>query len=392
VSLHSCLLAVFSAAVFALEASAGFLPPVTYAVGSSPRSVAVGDFNGDHIPDLAVTNYGDDTVSILLGRGDGTFQATQSYGTWSGPSTIVVADFNGDGALDLAVATYYSVNILLGNGDGTFQAVQYYYASIDPFSVAVGDFNGDGHPDLAVVGYLVVGGNNDSRVSILLGAGDGTFQAAQSYTVGFDPLSVAVEDLNGDGYPDLIVANSAGEFASEIGSVSILLGNGDGTFQDAKNYAAGPTPLSVAVGDLNGDGHPDLAVATDGSEDEYGGVTVLLGNGDGTFQEPKKYDLGVGFHSVAVGDLNRDGHPDLAVIGYDLLLGYSRAVDIFLSNGDGTLQAAQSYPVGQLMVGDVVAAEFVAVGDFNGDGFPDLAVVTEDGVAVLLNDANWGGP
>jgi hypothetical protein len=303
-SLHSCLLAFFSAAVFAFEASAGFLPPVTYAVGSSPMSVAVGDFNGDRIPDLAVTNYGDNTVSVLLGQGDGTFQAAQSYGTWSGPSTVVVADFNGDGALDLAVATNYTVNILLGIGDGTFQAVQYYDASIDPFSLAVGDFNGDGHPDLAVVGYRVVGGNDDSRVSILLGVGDPTFQAAQSYTVGIEPFSLAVGDFNGDGFLDLVVADA---------NVWLMSGNGDGTFQAAQEFFATPFgwASSVAVGDFNADGHPDVAAAIFvGLDEELGSVTVLLGKGDGTFQEPKQYGLGKGLHSVALGDFNRDSHPE----------------------------------------------------------------------------------
>src|SRR5262249_6877380 len=150
--------------------------------------------------------------SVLLGKGDGTFQAARNYDTWSGSNSVAVRDFNGDGNLDLAVANYYAVSILLGKGDGTFQAVHYYYgAGLNPHSATLADFNGDGKLDLAVA--------DSSGVSILLGNGDGTFQAPQSYAVGGDYsdalTSLAVGDFNHDGHLDLAVADSS--------DVSILL-------------------------------------------------------------------------------------------------------------------------------------------------------------------------
>jgi hypothetical protein len=229
--------------------------PSAFGAGTNPDSAAVGDFNGDGKLDLAVANEGSDNVSILLGNGDGTFQAAVDYGAGTDPDSVAVGDFRGNGKLDLVVANYYSnnVSILLGNGDGTFQAAVNYGVSA-PTSVAVGDFNGDGKLDLAVA--------NVFSVSVLLGNGDGTFQAAVNYGAGAEPAWVAVGDFNGDGKLDLAVANVA------TGNVSVLLGNGDGTFQAAVNYGAG-IGESVAVGDFNGDGRLDLASPS-------AGVSVLL--------------------------------------------------------------------------------------------------------------------
>jgi hypothetical protein len=224
---------------------------------------------------------------------------------------VTVADLNHDGIPDLAIANFTgqgTVSILLGNGDGTFQSAQSYAAGIFPSSVAVGDFNGDGIPDLALAaGYPNCPGS--SSVQVLLGNGDGTFQAATQYSAGDTPSCVAVRDLNGDGIADLAVTN----FVSN--DVSVLLGHGDGTFQAAVNYAVGPSaapPLSLAVADFNRDGFPDLAVTF------AGGVRLLLGNGDGTFQPtPLSYVAGSYFSALAVGDFNRDGFSDLVVTNPD---------------------------------------------------------------------------
>jgi hypothetical protein len=349
----------------------------TYAVGSQPTSVAVGDFNGDGIPDLAVANEGpaSTTVSVLLGNGDGTFQTAVSYATGTEPVSVVVGDFNGDGIPDLAVANYSSndFSVLLGNGDGTFQAARNFNGGPHPVSVAVGDFNGDGIQDLAIADAGNASGGGVG-VSVFLGNGDGSFQFAGAFDAGSSPSSLAVGDFNGDGLLDLAVANDS----YFNGTVSVLLGNGDGSFAAARTFAAGSMPRSVAVGDFNGDGLLDLAVAN-----YFGGtVSVLLGNGDGSFEPAHTYAAGFGADSVAVGDVNGDGIQDLAVAAG------GNTVSVLLGNGDGSFQTTNV----RYVVGSVPRS--VAVGDFNGDGSPDLAVANQfsNDVSVLLNDGNWGGP
>jgi hypothetical protein len=334
-------------------------PAVTYTVGFFPNAIVAGDFTGDGRLDLAVAN-GDDTVSVLLGNGDGTFRPQVTYAVLTSPDALVAGDFTGGGQLDLAVAGSDGIEMLLGHGDGTFEPLsgQNNVVGSGPDAIAAGDFNGDGHLDLAVADQY------SNEVSILLGNGDGTFQSQVTYAVGVDPDALVAGDFNGDGHLDLAVASAnynpvTGTF---VGEVSVLLGNGDGTFQPQVTYAVGSAPDAIVAGDFTGDGHLDLAV-TNGNDNT---VSLLLGNGDGTFQPQVTYAVGSSPGAIVAGDFTGNGHLDLAVA--DFL--YSQ-VSILLGNGDGTFQPAVTYAVGvtSLTTGAIVA------GDFTGDGHLDLALV-----------------
>jgi hypothetical protein len=222
----------------------------------------------------------------------------------------------------------------LGNGNGTFGSAVNFAVGTNPRSVAVADVNGDGHPDLVVAN----GGSN--TVSVLLGNGNGTFGSAVNFAVGTYPFSVAVADVNGDGRPDLVTPNEKDK------TVSVLLGNGNGTFGSAVNFAVGKYPEWVAVADVNGDGRPDLVVADAGGKR----VSVLLGNGNGTFQSFVNFATGSVPVAVAVVDVNGDGIPDLIVANFQsasvsVLLGNRNAATHFKVNAPASVTAGQSFTI-----------------------------------------------
>src|SRR5213593_1688117 len=346
-----------------------------------PIAVAVGDFNADGLQDLAVANHDSNTVSVLLGAGNGDFQeAPQSpIAVGTTPVWIAVGDFNGDGKPDLAVANVNSdtVSVLLGNGDGTFQAAQTFAVGDGPTSVTAGDFNRDGVQDLATGNWF------SGDVSVLLGIGNRTFEQPASLPSGVSVISPVVGDFDGDGKLDLAVANYSNN------NISVFWGNGDGTFQQPPLIvpSGGALPNGVVVGDFDGDHKLDLAVANSGNPNlippDPGNVAVLLGNGDRTFQAPQTYAVGHTPLTVAVGDFDGDRVPDLAVANFgdsDPQLSDPGNVAVLLGNGDGTFQAPQPFAVG-------TNPQFVAVGDFNGDRVDDLAVANfgDKTVSVLLN-------
>jgi len=340
-----------------------------FGTGSEPSSVAIGDLNGDGRPDLAVANeQPPSTVSVLLGNGDGSFGTKTDFGTGASPHSVAIGDLNADGRPDLAVANYGTgtVSVLLGNGAGAFGAKTDFGTDSFPLSVAIGDLNGDGRPDLAVAN------SSAGTVSVLLGNGDGTFGSKTDFGAGGGSSSVTIGDLNGDRRPDLAVANSV------VSTVSVLLGNGDGTFGAHTDFGTGGggSPQSVVIGDLNGDTRPDLAVANAGSATPSNTVSVLLGNGDGTFGAHTDFGTGGGSHSVAIGDLNGDRRPDLAVANTD-----ANTVSVLLGNGDGTFGSKTDFGTGD-------GPSSVAIGYLNNDGWPDLAVANSNGqtVSVLLLD------
>jgi Concanavalin A-like lectin/glucanases superfamily/FG-GAP-like repeat len=400
-----------------------FAAPTSFVTGEYPYSIATGDFSGDGRLDLAV-NSGFNDVAVLLGNGDGTFQAAALYAAGSNPNSVVAGDFNGDGKLDLAVAdasggTY--VYILAGNGDGTFEPPQQYYsvASSNYPTLVAADFLGNGRLDLAettisgtgvslllqspngtfespgqsqnlVTGdpNLVVAGdfNDDGKVdlitlssggsSLLLGNGDGTFQPQQALPFGDNDLygqtvSAVTGDFNGDGRLDLAIADIADDGS---GQITVMLGNGDGTFQPGGTESLPFQPSLLLAGDFTGDGELDLAAFG------LNQMAILLGNGDGTFQPAKTTTLPFDvIYSAVAGDFNDDGKLDLVVSGYR----YSTASAVsalLLGNGDGTFQSAQP-------LGLPLGSSFVA-GDFNGDGKLDLAAAGSSSISVWMGNGN----
>jgi len=353
-------------------------PASPFAVGTGPASAAVGDFNGDGIPDIATANFTSDNVTVLLGNGSGGFLIAPGspFAVGSNPNSVVVGDFNGDGVPDLATANFgdNNVTVLLGNGLGGFTVAAGgpFAVGINPSSLVVGDFNGDGIEDLATANY---GSNN---VTVLLGNGLGGFTpAAGSPFAGVSggrPVSLAVGDFNGDGIQDLAVANS--DIYSTNNNVTVFLGNGSGGFTEAMGspFAVGTGPISLVVGDFNGDGIQDIATANNASSD----VTVLLGNGAGGFTAAagSPFAVGTSPYSVVAGDLNGDGRQDLATANVE-----TNNITVLLGNGSGGFTAAPESPLAAGI--DPIS---VVVGDFNGDGLEDLAAANfgGDNVTVLL--------
>lgn len=344
-------------------------------VGVTPSAVVVADFNADGKADLAVANAKDGTVTILLGNGDGTF--TPASGSpitvGAGPDALAVGDFNVDDIPDLAVSNGKAgtVTVLIGKGDGTFKATVASPITVgtNPDALAVGDFNGNGDPGIVVAN---AGSNN---IMYLQGNGDGTFKGPVSTPVGTAPSALAVGDFIGSyksttstsGDLSLAVANAGSN------NVTILIGGGNGSFAAATGspIAVGTAPSALAVADLNNDGILDLAVANSGSNN----VTVLTGTGTGAFTAASTTSVGNSPSSLAIADFNADNKLDLAVTN-----SADSTVTVLLGSGTGTFTAIPTLPA------TGVGPSGLAVADFNGDGRLDLATVdaTDNTAAILL--------
>ncbi len=388
-----------------------FQPAVTYLAGGYfTQSVAIADVNGDGKPDLLVVNdctsaincaytVGDGSVSVLLGNGDGTFQAAVAYDSGGQfPNGVLVTDLNKDGHADLIVSNFSGgingfgeLGVLMGNGDGTFQPVVIYNSaySYGVMSMAVADVDGDGNLDLLTANECADATCAGGNVGVLLGNGDGTFQPGTPYpSGGYYTRSLAVMDLNGDGKFDLVVANMciASTNCSNNGTVSVLFGNGDGSFQAPATYPAGAyEPLSLVLGDFDGDGKTDIALVSQSvsGSNTNGIVSVLLGNGNGTFQPAVSCNPGAsGSIALAAADVNHDGKPDLMVVtgaGVGVLLNTS-------TKATTTKLVSSSNPATYTK-----AVTFTATVTPQGAGTPTGTVSFFDGASNIGSSAVNGG-
>jgi hypothetical protein len=371
--------------------------------------LAAGDFNGDGFPDLAGNRQ--DRLSILLGTAQGKFREGPDADNGGAEGFMVAGDFNGDGRLDLAISSKTRINILLGNGDGTFRHPKPSPSNMLSTFMVTADFNGDGRVDIASVGGIT------PNLQVSLGRGDGTFQDPVMYATGDASNGIAVADFDGNGTLEVAVTN----FSHPIGSeVSVLPGNGDGSFGPKVDYRVRADPTAVVAADFNEDGKPDLAVAG-----YLGGtVEVFRGRGNGTFRKPDLYQVptrnslwglaafrfapgdriglaatgtsgtyvfvnngrgkfrpAMGYNPASllpvVADFNRDGRMDLAFATGQYL---NDSIGVLYGKGDGFFATSNAYPSGQY---DVTAA---AVGDFNGDGKRDLAVGTYNSLGIMLSE------
>lgn len=361
----------------------------------------LGDYDGDGRTDLAALAFTSEAVFIMAGNGDGTFgppriPALNAAGL-RGAST---ADFNEDGAIDIVAAGILTADVVVipGNGDGTFGAETRIPVGTGPYAVTTADFNGDGHQDVAAIlfNYVVDVPEvyPDGTLVIILGNGDGTFQAPVPYTSGKNPLAIVVSDFNGDNVQDVAVANW-GDGYQLAGDVSLYLGQGDGTMAAQIRFPVGvhfdpqydpTTPRSLAIGDFNTDGHQDLVVGMSGTWNSAnpGEVEILYGDGAGGFTPPNPILTVFRAAGVAVGDLNGDGHDDITVADSEGDVTYAPGgLYVLLGAGDGTFSVSPIIDAG-------LGPHEVRIDDFNGDGVPDVAA-TNNGLYVALLAGNGDG-
>ncbi|MFL5327593.1 MAG: beta strand repeat-containing protein [Gemmataceae bacterium] len=359
---------------------------VNYNVGSSPNSVATGDFNGDGKLDMAAANFLGSNVSVLLGKGDGTFFPAVNYAGGPNNRGVFVGDFNNDTKLDLATSNQSLSNpatgglsILLGNGNGTFQSpIQTNIATVGHATAAVtwlslAYLDGDNNLD------VVTGNSGDNSVSVLLGQGNGHFQAPVFLNTGLGstPFTGTVADFNNDGNPDIVTSNSG---TSLLGTtLKVFLGTGNGTtYNPGLTLTTNAGPGIAVVNDFDGDNNLDLAVQCYTSGD----TDVLLGNGNGTFQPKTTYHVAANTSSMNQGDFDSDGIVDLLVTNAPPPAGTPTAglVYVLRGNGNGTFQAPVAFAIG-------LNPGATGVGDFDGDSQVDIGA-SNDGsntVSVLLN-------
>jgi hypothetical protein len=351
-----------------------FARATTISTGPYPSGIVSGDFNNDGIPDLAVVGSHSGSVSVALGQGDGTFgRVLTSFATYAS-SIIAAGNFDGQN-LDVVVNDAAGPDglVMLGAGTGYFPSSTPIYVNRGTTGFfAVGDFNGDHNEDLAMT-------NGTRTVYIYLGNGDGTFRGPRTYPAGGDGGGCIIAgDFNGDGVTDLAVLNTGGARPG----IAVLPGIGNGKFGApiVFHFPSDFTPERFASADFNGDHVLDLAITGYRRGGGKPGVLILLGNGDGTFREGLRYGAGPGAQSIATADFNGDGKIDLAV-GDTNTVTFAGYVSVLLGNGDGTFQPPATFPTKGQATGQI------AIADFSGDGKPDIAVVDTDSaeVSILLN-------
>jgi hypothetical protein len=335
--------------VYLGDGKGNFASGVPYFVGMGTSVVAVADMNGDHVPDVLVCNQTAGTISVLIGNGDGTLQPAQTYSVGFKPSFVATGNF-GSGNVDVAVAGASEFTTFLNNGAGKLQTTANYSLSKTPTAIAAASFNNGSYSDLALA-------NTDGTVSIWLESNTGQWGHTSEVTAASGSLSSIVSgDFNSDGKIDLAVTQSGAN------QVSVLLGNGDGTFKSPVSYAVGDTPVSALVSDVNGDGHLDLVAVNRGSNT----FSVLIGNGDGTFQNSQNFIVDNSPTAAVAGIFYGTGHVDLATINYP-----SNTVSVVQGNGDGTFRAGRSYFSGGY---EPVSIASGILGDPFGSKYPGLVV------------------
>ena len=321
------------------------------------NAILAADLNHDGKPDIVVAGHSGS--SVVLGLGGGAFSALSYFSR--AYYAIAVGDFNNDGNVDLVAADdYNTVSSFLGDGRGNLSLFTNYDGLVEySKAVAVGDFNGDGKADIAILNDI----NTLYSVKVLLGRGDGSFGVATSYALPGQPFDMCVGDLNGDGKPDVVIT-----LWGYGNSLCVLLNNGDGTFAAPKYYGSGNSS-SLALGDFNGDGRLDVAAKSYNASS----LMVFLNNGTGAFSSTNSIPVGLNFAGIATGDFNADGK-------VDLILRYDSTAKVLIGNGDGSFIVSANFSV----INDG-KTHTVAVGDFDGDGLPDLAISGTHYVSIMLN-------